>query len=74
MGVEKSSRRNKIGINLIKFIEVEAKKLGAHKISLVTRTNNNNSISMLKKMNYKKIANLKRHWYKEDFYMWEKFI
>ena len=73
-GVEKNSRRKGIAINLNKFLENNLKKSNIHKIWCDCRTNNKESINLLKKLKFKKIALVKRHWYKHDFYLWYKFI
>ena len=74
IGVEKNLRRNKVSIRLFNFLEKRLKKSGVHKIWCDSRTNNKESLPLLKKLKFKKIALLKKHWYKQDFYLWYKFI
>lgn len=41
------------------------------KIWCSTRTNNLNSINLLKKMDFNKLCLLRNHWHKEDYFLWE---
>ena len=45
---------------------------GVHKIWCDTRTNNKESISLLRKLKYRKLGTFRNGWYKEDFFLWEK--
>ena len=58
---------------LVERSEVWAKNK-AHKIWLDTRINNKESIALFKKLKYKKAATFKKHYYGQDFYIWEKLI
>lgn len=73
-GVEKNFRRKGVASNLNKFLENKLKKLHIHKMWCDCRTNNKKAIKTLKKLKFKKIALLRKHWYKQDFYLWYKFI
>ncbi len=74
IGVLPEHRKNKIGTALIKSIETGAQKLGAHKIWCDSLENNKESINLLSKCDFKKMTLIKKHWYKQNFYLWQKFI
>ncbi len=73
-GIKKEFRRKGVASELNNFLEKKLKKLSVHKIWCDCRINNKESISLLKKLKFKKIALLRKHWYKQDFYIWYKFI
>lgn len=75
-GVSKKYRGRGIGkkIHEYTFDYVKKHYKFIHKVYCDTRTTNKESISLLRKMGFKKIATLKNHWYKHDYYLWEKLI
>lgn len=45
-----------------------------HKVWCDTRTSNKEGIAILRKLGFRKCAYLKKHWYNQDYYLWEKFL
>ncbi len=72
--VNPSSRRNGIAESLMNYLEGKLKKEKVHKIWCDCRTINKESVSLLKKLKFKKITKIKNHWYKQDFYLWQKYL
>ena len=72
VGVRKDARRRGVAEALIIEWENRLKRSGVHKIWCDTRTSNEESISLLKKLHYRKLALFKNGWYKQDFFLWEK--
>ena len=73
-GVEKEFRRKGLCVDMIRFLENKLKKSNVHKVWCDCRINNKESILSLKRLKFKKFALLKKHWYKQNFYLWYKFI
>ncbi len=73
-GVKKEYRGQGIAKMMHKFTfcYVEDNLPFIHKIYCDSTIDNKESISLLKKMGFRKIAILKNHWYKLDYYLWEK--
>lgn len=72
VGVSKEARQKGIAESLMKRWERYLKQKGVHKIWCDTRTSNYKSVSLLQKLNYKKLGTFKNGWYKQDFFLWEK--
>lgn len=72
--IDPSYRRNGIAKSLMNYLEKKLKKEKIHKMWCDCRINNKESISLLNKLKFKKIAKLKNHWYKQDFYLWQKYL
>lgn len=73
-GVKKGFRGRHIALDLLDYRDAFLKRHGVHKIWNDCRTNNKESIGLLKKRGFRKIARMNRHWYKQDFYIWYKFL
>lgn len=73
-GIVKSYRGQKLSDLLLKKLEESARDRNCHKIWCDSRTENLKSISILKKNGYENIALIKNHWYKQDFFLWQKFL
>lgn len=73
LGVDPSYRTKGIAEQLMRKAEQWAKGK-VHKIWFDTRTTNRESIPLAKKLKYHKAATLKKHYYGQDFYIWEKLI
>ena len=73
IGTDSEYRKLGIAEKLVKKVELWAKNK-VHKIWLDTRTNNKQSVALFKKLKYKKAATLRKHYYGQDFYIWEKLI
>jgi ribosomal protein S18 acetylase RimI-like enzyme len=74
VGVDKRYRKRGIATGLLNEIEKYLRSSGVHKIWCDTRTNNKESISLCKKLKYRKLGKFRNGWYKQDFYLWEKDI
>lgn len=72
--VGKDYQRKGIAKNIFEFLIKTAKKHKVHKIWCDTRITNKNAISLMKKIKFKRIGLLKKHWYGQDFYFWEKIL
>ena len=73
IGVDSKYRESGIAERFVKKIESWAKNR-VHKIWLDTRTNNKESMALFQKLKYKKAATFRKHYYGQDFYIWEKLI
>ena len=74
IGVHRVFRGKHIAESLMKKLEKLIKPKGVHKIWCDTRNTNKESISLLKKLKYKKLGFFQNGWYKQDFFLWEKDI
>ncbi|MBI4095241.1 MAG: GNAT family N-acetyltransferase [DPANN group archaeon] len=63
-----------IGHALTKALFKECRKAGCHKIETDSRINNAAGISLLKATGWQKVSLLKRHWFGQDYFLWEKFL
>ena len=73
IGVDSKYRKLGIAEWLVKKIELWVKGK-VHKIWFDTRTNNKESIALFQKLKYKKAATFRKHYYGQDFHIWEKLI
>jgi ribosomal protein S18 acetylase RimI-like enzyme len=73
-GVAENWRGNGVGAMLLKELEKTVAVRDCHKIWCDTRVSNRISQRVLQKAGYERICKLKRHWYGQDFYLWQKFI
>ena len=73
IGVAAQFRNLGVASRLLKHLEkiIRGK---AHKIWFDTRDTNKESIIFFKKRGYKKFAHLKNHWYRGNFFLWEKYL
>jgi ribosomal protein S18 acetylase RimI-like enzyme len=74
MGVHPEFRHLGIGKRLLDRLEQRAMRLSSHKIWCDSRTENSASASLLRRQGYEQTCTLKRHWYRQDFFIWEKFV
>jgi len=72
--VAKEKRGRGIGKKLMQGAENFGKKLGAHKIHLITGKNWEDTNKFYNSLGFKKTANLPKHYLKRDFIIFEKFI
>ncbi len=73
-GVSPSYRGLGLSRLLLKKLEESAKARKCHKIWCDTRTENLAAIHILTNFGYEKITEIKDHWYRQDFFLWQKFI
>ncbi len=72
VGVSSVYRRKGVAKSLLKFRNKVLKEKGVHKVWSDTRSDNKESISLLRKMGHKKLGFFKNGWYGQDFFLWEK--
>jgi ribosomal protein S18 acetylase RimI-like enzyme len=73
-GIVKPYRGLKLSGLLLNKLEESARDRNCHKIWCDSRTENKKAISILEKNGYENIALIKNHWYKQDFFLWQKFL
>ena len=73
IGTHTASRGTRVASQLLNGIQ---KKIATrvHKIWCDTRTENKEAVRFFKKHGFKKVATLKDHWYRQDFFLWEKLL
>jgi len=71
--VAKEKRHQGIGRKLVEKVEKEGKRLGGHKIFLWTGKKWDTH-NFYRKLGYKKTADLPKHYLKQDFVIYSKFI
>lgn len=67
-------RKSGVAYALIQQFEAEARRRGSHKIWCDCRTPNIPSIRLLTKYGFQIFGRATRHWYGQDFYLWERFL
>ncbi|MBA4071240.1 MAG: hypothetical protein C0497_05290 [Gemmatimonas sp.] len=70
-GVHEEHRGRHIGNALLVALQQTLALRRAHKIWCDTRTDNIRSQKVLTQFGFTRIAELKNHWYGQDFYLWE---
>jgi ribosomal protein S18 acetylase RimI-like enzyme len=50
------------------------RRRGAHKVWCDSRANNAPAKSLFRKIGFRKIALIEKHWYGLDFILWERFV
>ena len=70
--VNSDSRRRGVASALIQKLIETAPKRNAHKIWCDTRTTNEPAKSTFRKNGFREIAEVKNHWYHEDYILWER--
>jgi ribosomal protein S18 acetylase RimI-like enzyme len=73
-GVDPGLRHYGIGQSLLERTFDASKKRGAHKIWCDSRSTNEPSKLLLRKVGFKEIVEIKDHWYRQDFILWEKYL
>lgn len=71
-GVDEEFRRRGYAKTLLLELEEVARKQSCHKIWCDSRSSNIQSISLFRSLGYEMIANIKNHWYGQDFVLLEK--
>lgn len=72
--VDKKYRREGIGTKIWNFKISQAKKLGIHKVVADSLAMNKEGNKFAKAHGLRRVAVLKRHWFGQDYYLWEKQI
>ncbi len=70
-GVRSSHRRAGIGAKLLTALAETLPRRRAHKVWCDTRTANEASAQVLTRAGFQRLAELRNHWYGQDFYLWE---
>jgi ribosomal protein S18 acetylase RimI-like enzyme len=73
-GVDPNIRGSGIGRALIHSLIAEAPARNATKLWCDTRVNNTASIALFESVGFKKLCELKNHWYEQDFFLWERNV
>jgi len=73
-GVIAHARGKGAGRALIKSLIDEAPGRKATKLWCDTRTNNTPSIALFESIGFRKLCELKQHWYGQDFFLWERDV
>jgi ribosomal protein S18 acetylase RimI-like enzyme len=74
LGVDEKLRKDGIGTLIIERVITDARKRKAHKVWCDTRSNNEPSKNLMKKLGFREVIELKNHWYGQDFILWERFV
>jgi ribosomal protein S18 acetylase RimI-like enzyme len=74
IAVRKDQRRNGIGELLLGDLFRTARLRGCRKVWCDCRTTNKPSKAALEKAGFRRIAEIKNHWYGQDFILWERFV
>lgn len=74
IAVDPSCRKLGVATRLLFEMESVSKKKGIHKIWCDCRTANEPSKTMLMRSGYRQICTVEKHWYGQDFILWEKPI
>jgi ribosomal protein S18 acetylase RimI-like enzyme len=73
-GVDPSARKHGVGAGLLEETINTAKNRRAHKVWCDSRSNNQPSKNLLRKIGFRDLVEIKNHWYGQDFILWEKFV
>jgi len=74
IGIRQDFRRQGLASELLRALDGQAKRMGAHKVWCDCRTNNEASKLMLGSCGYSEICVISNHWYGQDYILWEKLI
>ncbi len=72
--VDKKYRRHGIGIAIWNYKINLAKKNGIHKVMADSLVINKEGTAFAKAHGLRRVAELKKHWYGQDYHLWEKVI
>jgi len=73
-GVHHSHRREGVGSALLEKLDETVRNGRSHKIWCDSRTDNRESLSVLRRHNYVQLCTVRNHWYGQDFILWEKLL
>lgn len=74
IGVSSNERKAGIATLLLRESFRTARLRGCHKVWCDCRATNEPSKAMLENAGFRKITEIRNHWYKQDFILWEKFV
>jgi len=74
LGVRPNARRAGVARALLADIERTAVLRGAHKVWADSRTENNAMSVLFPQAGYERITTIARHWYRQDFHLWQKSL
>lgn len=74
IGVRKDQRKKGIAKQLLADLFRTAGVRGCHKVWCDCRTTNEPSKAALAKAGFRRIAEIRNHWYGQDFILWERFV
>lgn len=72
LAVDPAFRRRGVGSALLQKLVETAPARRAHKVWCDSRTTNEPSMATLRSNGFREIAELKNHWYGQDFLLWER--
>jgi RimJ/RimL family protein N-acetyltransferase len=67
-------RRQGVAAKLLAALEHTASRRSCHKVWCDCRTSNEASKALLSQVGYTPIATVRKHWYGQDFILWEKLV
>jgi RimJ/RimL family protein N-acetyltransferase len=70
-GVDESNRRRGVGKALLAALTATLPRRNAHKIWCDSRTANQASARALEQFGFRRITEVRNHWYGQDFFLWE---
>lgn len=70
-GVAPRARGRGIGLALLAALGASAASRGAHKVWCDSRTENRESIAVLERTGFSRVATLTNHWHNQDYFLWE---
>lgn len=73
-GVREEARGRGIAEALLSALEDTTRKRRIHKLWCDTRTENVRSQRVLERAGFTRLCRLDRHWYGQDFFLWEKLL
>lgn len=73
-GVREDARGGGVAGALLSALERSTRLRGCHKIWCDTRTDNVRSQRVLERAGFTRICTITRHWYGQDFHLWEKLV
>jgi ribosomal protein S18 acetylase RimI-like enzyme len=72
-GTAAHARGRGVGAALLNSLAATLPSRGAHKIWCDSRTDNAESISVLERFGFRRIATIPDHWHRQDYFLWEWF-
>ena len=70
-GTAARARGRGVGASLLAALALTLPSRHAHKVWCDSRTDNRESLSVLERAGFRRIATLTNHWYGQDYHLWE---